>query len=306
MRHPLTVLRLCGAVWIGTGCQPALEGTPSAIREPMILAVQAEPAEVLPGDAVTLRALVAAPEGTLTTETLEWAQCNRARNVAENNSVAPECLDSMADWISPLGSYAAEGAVSAEVPEDACAVFGSEPPPAGPGEPPTRPADPDVTGGYYAPVRAVLSAGNAVTFGQVRVRCALPSAPAEIARAYAAGYTNNQNPILGAFLTEAGTPSFQRGAAVELTASWSADSAEEFVVYESGAPQLRDDVETLTVSWFASAGTFSAERTAATLDSTNANVTWTAPDSSEDVHLWAVLRDNRGGMSWLELRLDAE
>ena len=59
--------------------------------------------------------------------------------------------------------------------------------------------------------------------------------------------------------------------------------------------------ESIRISWFADAGAFDHDRTgrsegeAATPDTENA---WTAPAAATDVHVWAVIRDDRGGVGW--------
>jgi hypothetical protein len=58
-------------------------------------------------------------------------------------------------------------------------------------------------------------------------------------------------------------------------------------------------LEGLFVSWFATAGTFDDDRSFGPAP-TRFEVLWTPPAEPEDVRLWAVLRDGRGGVGWAE------
>jgi hypothetical protein len=56
----------------------------------------------------------------------------------------------------------------------------------------------------------------------------------------------------------------------------------------------------MRVSWFATAGSFSDDRTGREEHdlATFSDVQWTAPSTPGVVHLWVVLRDARGGVDW--------
>jgi hypothetical protein len=58
----------------------------------------------------------------------------------------------------------------------------------------------------------------------------------------------------------------------------------------------------MSVSWFATDGTFEADRTGRGEEDeiSAAPNRWTAPDQPGPVHLWIVLRDSRGGTAWAE------
>ncbi len=68
--------------------------------------------------------------------------------------------------------------------------------------------------------------------------------------------------------------------------------------------EVRTITENLRYSWYATAGSFSAETTGGPLDPFG-NVPplyseWTAPEDEGNVRFWLVERDERGGASWLE------
>jgi hypothetical protein len=62
----------------------------------------------------------------------------------------------------------------------------------------------------------------------------------------------------------------------------------------------------MEVAWFATGGSFDDDRTGtAPTDPTPFTTnTWHAPASPGLVHLWVVLRDDRGGAGWTEYALD--
>ncbi len=198
---------------------------------------------------------------------------------------------------------------TAIVPLNACALFGPDPPPQMPGMPPLRPRDPDVSGGYYQPVRARFNGLQG--FGLERVTCDLAQAGAAIAIQFAMQYKANNNPtistVTAAFSGQTitafpgnATVSVPQGTKVDLNAAWPMDSVESYPVYDIVQQQIITHREAMRVSWFATDGTFEHDTTGR--DETEMEVStdnlWTAPSSGETVHVWAVLRDSRGGVDW--------
>jgi hypothetical protein len=136
------------------------------------------------------------------------------------------------------------------------------------------------------------------------VTCNLATAPPSLAAEYAMHYQANRNPTLvgvqaivegtGAYLS-AVTP----GQNAHLVATWTAKSIETFPVFDLTTQALRDDTETMTLTWFATSGTFATSHTGMSSTTTWENE-WTA-DAIGPVHLWAVLRDSRGGVDFVSL-----
>jgi hypothetical protein len=281
-------------VWI-FGCEPTFDRPPTLIEAPAVLAVRSDPAEAAPGATVTLRASLAGQTGPIDDAAADWAFCTRARDVAENTPVAQDCLEETAAWIVPIAA-GATGAVTATLPPDGCANFGSEPPPPPAGQDPIRPADPDATGGYYQPVRVTVRGPEPlVAFGRVRISCALPSAPADIVREFRERYVANRNPGLVDLRAVE-----ERGREVRLRAEWGVADAETFVVHDRREAELDEAVESLRVSWFSTSGAFATDRTSADGSSpASENVLFLQGPGS--VHVWAVVRDPRGGMDWRSL-----
>ncbi|TMQ02819.1 MAG: hypothetical protein E6J91_49900 [Deltaproteobacteria bacterium] len=293
-------------------CKPDLGDPSSLVTEPRILAVRSEPAEVKPDRAVTYRALVAVPGGSAAD--LAWAFCTQPAPLSSNNVVNDGCLTTAA----ALPAGGAE--VAATIPLDACSVFGPTPPAPAPGQPPLRPHDADVTGGYYQPVRALATVDGdplAPGIGLTRITCDLANAPLDVVQDFQARYRANTNPTL-VRVTALTAPEASRGAdadgtdlggespaalpsrtAVTLRASWTDDSAESFPVLDPASRTLVDHREEIRVSWFASGGSFASDRTGRgeTDPATFADDVWTTPDAGP-VYLWVVLRDSRGGVAF--------
>jgi hypothetical protein len=279
----LTLIALLAA------CNPTFSDRPSRVAAPRVLAVRGQPAEARPGTMVAYDMLVAAADAA----EARWSYCTVPKPLDENNIVAAGCLADAGE--SPIGGGPS---ASAPLPLKACQLFGPDPPPQTPGQPPLRPRDPDVTGGYFQPVRVAVDGVTA--FGLERITCNLASAGADISVAFAARYTPNQNPTLlplGAPLPLDAVPA---GATVTLTAAWSDDSAESYVVYDLEQLALVERRESLRVSWFATDGTFEHDRTGRgeSEPETTSDNHWAAPAQPGVVQLWVVLADSRGGVDF--------
>ncbi|MDB4944702.1 MAG: hypothetical protein JWP97_4236 [Labilithrix sp.] len=223
-------------------CKPDFDDRASEIANIRVLAVQAEPAEwsrTLDPDTgearpAKFRALVVTASGTIGDANLEWAFCMRPRPLNELNDVSIACFQNDPSFIVPIGSGAE---ASAAVPENTCRQFG----PDIPEDQSFRPADPDVTGGYYQPLRVLYRPtpdSLVPTIGKVRIRCGLPGASQEQTQQYNRSYHLNANPVIAAVTANLPTGPVLLGAAdaapkpaplpvapgqkVSLTVSWPA------------------------------------------------------------------------------------
>jgi hypothetical protein len=310
---------IAAALALCTSCFPVLDDVPTLVSAPRVLAVRVEPPEQEPTKRVALDALIATPDGTGNAGAVDWSFCLRPRTLAERNGVAPECLPLESDALQAITG------TTAEVPLDACARFGPNPPPStNPDEPPPRPADPDPTGGYYLPTRAFVSPERVegaidalFAFGFARVRCDLAGAPREVFRDFQLRYTNNKNPVIeaielfGGAMSPLERPMINAGAQVTLRVRWTSESVELYPYYDSLEVKLIDRFESLSVAWFSSAGRFASERSGRTEDesaqgTTYAENQWTAPAQPGPVFLWFVLRDARGGITWRAQMIDVQ
>lgn len=276
-----------------SGCAPDLGDPASRVDAPRVLAIRADPPEVKPGEEVSYRALVAGPEGTVESPALVWSFCASPKPITEDNAVSAACLG---DEVIPVGGPSA--GVEAAIPIDACAIFGPDPPPGG-----LRPRDPDVTGGFYQPVRA--RAAGLTAFARSRIVCNLPSAPVDVAADLAKRYRVNENPRIGTLRATAGGAEIDLdhvpvGARVRLSAGWRAEDAESFLMFDPDAARIVERREALWISWFATAGDLADEQTGRAEDdpALTTETTWDAPQVAGAVHLWLVLRDSRGGVDF--------
>jgi hypothetical protein len=286
-------------------CRPDFGLPVSVITEPRIVTVEATPPEGAPGDVVHLRAHVASPDGVADAHGT-FAFCTSPRPLTESNIVASDCLGP--DGAATLIAENAE-VVDATLPAEGCLRFGPETPPQKPGEPPFRPRDPDVTGGYYQPVKVTVGALEAVAL--VRLRCNLPGASAQRSVEFTSHYVNNHAPTLealevlrdGAVLDPLQVPA---NATLTLRARWAPGTSEGYVVHDRTNDSLVDRREALRVSWYTTGGlvpivTSGRGEGEEGLDT---QTQWQTPGPGRGT-LWAVVRDSRGGNSVTVLSFEA-
>jgi hypothetical protein len=285
-------LALAFVTTLGLGCRPTLDDRPWLVRGLQIVSVHAAPPEAAPGSTVTLDVVALDPAGPVDTTMTSWTLCRSPKPLDEDRVVSAACL-------APAAADAVGSPVAITIPADACRVFGPDIPQPKPGAPPTRPRDPDASGGYFQPLTIALGASLAV--GLERIRCDLPDASLAAARAYLDTYQPNQNPALaplafsvdGAPADPAAVPA---GARLHVEASWPAGTAEPFPLFDRSTDTVVPTVETLAVSWFATGGTL--DRAAAEIDDPTVlatATTWQAPGGAGAFEIVVVLRDSRGG-----------
>jgi hypothetical protein len=263
-------------------CRPDFGERASLVVSERVIAVRAEPPEAAPGTAIVVTPLVASPTGTLGAAPIDWAFCASPKPLAENDVVGADCL---AGGVRPIGAGAT---ATATLPDDACVLFGPEPPPG------ARPRDADVTGGFYQPLRAKL--GASPTISLLRVSCKLGAADADVAADFSARYRANRNPKVSATVPAQVAP----GARVDLRASWNEGDAEAYVAFDPASQTVKDRRESMRVSWFVTSGALDADRTGRDEDdlTTSSDNGWVAPTTPGLVHVWIVLRDSRGGVDF--------
>jgi hypothetical protein len=263
------------------GCDDLLDQRLAIVDEPRVLAVIAEPPEAEPGVAVDYSIVVAGPDGPVTAAP-QWAYCTAPKAPTEDNSVSAGCFGD--GLIVPLGTGPT---ASGPIPMEACLSFGGDTKPGG-----FRPRDPDPTGGFYQPVRAIID--GELAFGLTRILCKLPNVAPDISVSYDRTYATNTNPTLEP-LTLTTVPA---DSDVELVARWPAGTAEPYVFFDRGSQQLIVRRESLRLSWFATAGTLPVDATAVgeSDPATEVRTTWHTP-SAGPAWLYLVLRDSRGGIA---------
>lgn len=271
-----------------TACVPAPDGEPTRIASVQLLAVRADPPETTPGDGPTrFTALVASPDGAVTQATVRWAFCALPRSPLDTTATPAGCLDDG----PALSALAADGlAVTGAIPGDACRTVGPELPPLGGSTRAQRPPDPDVTGGYYLPLRVTLDEPGAyeVAFARLRIACARPDVPSDVARAFALRNTPNRNPEIVSLTRDGAT----------FTVTVTPASVERYPRIERDGARVVDDDEHLAVSWFTNAGRFAHARDGIERGATQATNTLTVDEGARRATVWAVVRDGRGGVAF--------
>ncbi len=291
-----------------SACKPDLGSPASLVASPRILAVRATPAETTPGGAVAFDALAVDSTGTIAAPTLTWSFCHAPKPPAEANAVSKECLTTP-DEAGPTPT------LTTTLPADGCMLFGPQTPPVKPGQPPVRPRDPDVTGGFYQPLRVTLQTdtGADLAFELERITCLLANAPVDVSRTFTTTYTANVNPTVERVVLDpagAATPllgadattdvTVAAGTRVTLEVDWPESAVESYPVWDLSTRTLVTHREAMRVSWFATAGLFDLDTTGRGEEETEtfAQNSWEAPAESGTVHFWVVLRDARGGIDF--------
>lgn len=277
-----------------------------------VLAVRADPAEAAPGDTVRWTVLTASPTGTDDASDARWAWCDARPSLAALAPAATQCLAD-GPWMRPF-----DGAAVTPVAADACRRFGPDPPESAQGED-ARPVDPDVTGGYSAPVR--VRAGDATALGFVRLQCGLAGATREQSAEWTRRRRPNQNPAIAAVsrvegdqVTAVGeSVTVSAGARVRFRVSWarcddesSCTGAERYVTLDLGSRALVTQREEIRASWYATDGRFDEPRTGRSSSdpATETDNGFVAPSRAGAVKVWVVLRDDRGGVDWRALAVN--
>lgn len=301
-----------------TSCVPDLEDETTTVSTPRLLATRIEPAEAAPGATVTTQSLWAGPDGTLTEAPLSWAFCTARKSLAEPGTVASECLATDGPDLVGFGHGVS---ATGTLPAEACRLFGPDRPDPKPGETASRPTDPDGTGGYYQLIQ--VSDPTAVSLASARIRCGLPAATPEQAAQFREEYVANANPSIASVVAgERGElvsleqdanaiATVSAGETLSLDVAWAAcdaapcSGAEPYLWFDPKARALVSRREAIRVSWFATAGSFDASHSGRAEGDVepHASNRWTAP-AGGTVHLWIVVRDDRGGASWATYRFD--
>jgi hypothetical protein len=323
------------AVTLLAACKPEFDNRNSQVMGMRILAVQSEPPEAPPRDdqgmdvKIHYKALVVDQAGPRPDAPVDWAYCTLPKPTSELNDTTIFCFYPYANWIKPFGTPGTEetGTLPGDPSTNGCNQFGPDVPNI-PGQPPSRPADPDATGGYYQPLRLLLNTGAEYSYNlaQTRLRCNLPGATSDVVKAYGLRYKVNTNPILdrvvaftvarpaGVDVFEGGDPLVVGvGEAVVIAAEWAAcatpgcTGAEPYVHFDLSSRTLVDRFESLRVSWFSPTGQFKDDRTGRSEEeaaTTQTDNIWTAPASPGSTFMWLVVRDSRGGVSWRSFAID--
>lgn len=333
---PLTLLALLFVAF--TGCAPELDDRLYLLDEPRLLAIRAEPAEARPGDAVHYQALIASAEGTID-ETVEWAFCNKRTPLSSLGSVHPDCAQPSDPALEDFGEDAQEpDEAEGILPGLGCRIFGPEIPAPMPDEPPGRPFDPDGTSGYFQPVRAMYFVDDEPRFAfqKTRIFCGIGVGSSEDRIEFNRRYKMNTNPDLSSVKIyadellvlerragepQAEIPRVDRTSVIRVEVEWppcpgSIDElgedgcagAEPFVYYDQDALEIVERREAMRVAWYSTGGVFDVDRTGRDPDEealTSDNIL-RAEEAEGVVHLYAILRDERGGVGFIDASIEID
>jgi hypothetical protein len=288
--------------WLGAAavllwaCAPELSPPAWLVDSPRILAVVGDAPEVSPGAATTFRALAVDANGPLDLSDARWSLCATSLALTDSGSVSRKCLGDLAS--------AGQGATAhVSMSSNACSLFG---PLSSPGS--QRPHAADSTGGYYQPVR--FSLGGALAFAGERLLCPLAQASFQVALDYRESYLANSNPVIETFTAinvrdpSRSLDAVPAGAQLALSLQWTSASNQTFPVLDPVNLVLVPQTEAMRVSWFVTAGALEQAQSGPDASGVASANGWTAPKRAGPVYLWAVLRDSRGGASWISLQAD--
>jgi hypothetical protein len=339
-------LALCTLLVATGACVPDFDDQSSRVREPRVLAISAFPAEAARGERVELTALVAVP-GAPTGAAPSWSLCLDRKPLSELGPVSARCLSSPEPDSNVASVLGDGEVVTATLPAKVCQLFGPERPDPKAGEPSGRPLDPDITGGFYQPVLAWLAgtavlggirlscplAGatreGTVEFNRRYRRNENPELEAfELVRRDGRAVSlDGDQPITLAAGEHVGLrarfaecpgvnacgdgicgPGEDAGACGEdCERPAGCRGAERYALYDRQLESVVEREESLVVSWFASAGELSEERSDRNpAEPTPAATNGYVAASAGEVQLWAVVRDDRGGVSWRSGRVRVE
>ena len=284
----------------GWGCNSSNDDPAAYVTGLRILGIKAEPPEVPPGSQSTLTALIVDTDGN--PFHITWEQC--LDPALSGQSVNRACVgDAGTDLVAPIGDGVS---VVTTMPTVTPANLGRV----------------DATGGFYLPIVANITGPSDAITAVYLLRLGL-------------GLPPNRNPTLTDLLlvtgggpdggVESDTPLVDgtplvvhAGEAIVLRPIFSADSVESYPIYD-GDPRTttpRPAKETLSVAWFATAGTLLPATSSGVdapvadevfhLDQQRNGPTIHVPPVGTVIDLWVVARDERGGTDWLHRTLQLE
>jgi hypothetical protein len=127
---------------------------------------------------------------------------------------------------------------------------------------------------------------------------ALPVTPNQVLHLVAAWHTCPHSAVCGDGVCGMGED--KSNCADDCTTPKGCTGAEDYAWFNSDARTIETRHESMRVSWFSTAGHFEnavTGRDENEFDETTTENPWSAPSTPGNVHVWAVIRDSRGGQS---------
>jgi hypothetical protein len=253
-----------------------------------VLGVVADAPELSPGGATKLRAIVVDTDER--SIAYRWNACALPPVAGSGDSINLDCLAPDAGAaLLPIGQTPE---VSFTMPMASTLQLGL----------------PDFTFGVYYPILLTVGAGSDAVTAVYRLRYHLPIDPDPL----------NQNPKLDriSLVPKGGDAAAPDGGLIEippstddaptvhpndkltLRATFQAGSAESYTILDLESRSTRTVTEILSVSWFATAGSFSESVTGVDKPDTVLTLDKHLPKPGEAILVYAVARDERGGTDW--------
>jgi hypothetical protein len=260
---------VCGAGCILAsfgGCQSFSDPPVSFVVGLRVLGIKAEPPQIAPGASTTVTALAVDTDGA--TPTASWSQC--LLPPLPGQTVNTACVDGSA--VSELQAIGDGLMIDFVMPQVPATSLGG----------------PDATGGVYLPLVAALNVNPQALTAVYRLRLA-DAAPANTNPTIADLFSVDAAGVMSPLDAAAPTP-VPSGGALTLTVTFAPGSAQTYTAADG-----TQTTETLTTSWFCTAGDLSFEKTSVTQPQTVLHLDQRLPASGAQIDLYAVARDERGG-----------
>jgi hypothetical protein len=268
-------------LWLGAGCQSHPDLPVSFVSGLRVLGAQARPPQVDADGSTEIALLVVDTDARPIQAT--WNLCLRAPLAGQ--TVNPDCIDaSEAPFLVPIDYGTSDGlSIVAHVPQVPREALG----------------EPDATNGVYLPFVAQLTDGLDVVTAVYRLRLA-DGTPVNHNPTIAS--VDLLDPIGVATLLDPAVPLVVHGGdQLTLGTTYTADSVEAYTAADGSVA-----TETVTTSWFCTAGELSVERTSPTQPHTVLRLNTRMPSPGQTIDLYAVARDGRGGSDYVHHQLVLE
>lgn len=327
------------------GCTPDLEDRAFLVDGPRLLAIASTPAEAEPPAAVTLRALYVDENGERDQGDLEWAFCVARRTLTDRGTVSPSCLSPGGEGLVSIGEgTSAQGMLPMDAcrlfgPDRPLPADGEpagrpvDPDPSGGYYQPIRLL---VRGGGdgYSIGATRLSCGtsgaNAEIAAEYGARHRINENPAITSLSIVRDgrvepITKDTKVAAGAEVTlRASFPACPTAPACgdgvcgidedataceqDCKAPKGCAGAEQYVVFDPESRTLATRRESIRISWFATGGKLQDDVVGRAADESANEIDnlWVAPTGRGPTRLWLVIRDDRGGIGWVQTILDVE